>query len=206
MRQIPLTLTAKMRHGVLWELRKRFRTSAALAKYLGLPQTYFGQLLNLKKTMNRKRMRHATVRRLDRKLAKFGLLWEDVFPPISQDWLDRPKDFEISQGELPEWLQLTAQNFNQQMRQLECEDRVNQALQTVRPVDRRVLEMRFGLVDGQERTLREIGDEFGVSPTCIRFKEARGLRSLRHPARSKLLRGLVIEEDPLLAYWQKEAR
>jgi len=54
--------------------------------------------------------------------------------------------------------------------------------------ERRVLELRFGLVDGQSRTLEEVGEEFGVTRERIRQIEAKALRKLRHPIRSRKLR------------------
>ncbi len=54
--------------------------------------------------------------------------------------------------------------------------------------ERKVLEMRFGLGDGQGRTLEEVGSEFGVTRERIRQIEAKALRKLRHPIRSKKLR------------------
>jgi RNA polymerase primary sigma factor len=54
--------------------------------------------------------------------------------------------------------------------------------------ERRVLEMRFGLLDGQSRTLEEVGSEFGVTRERIRQIEAKALRKLRHPLRSRKLR------------------
>jgi RNA polymerase primary sigma factor len=57
--------------------------------------------------------------------------------------------------------------------------------------ERNILEMRFGLVDGQERTLGEIGSVYSVTRERIRQIEAKGLRKLRHPARARHLRGLL---------------
>ncbi len=54
--------------------------------------------------------------------------------------------------------------------------------------ERRVLEMRFGLKDGMSRTLEEVGQEFGVTRERIRQIEAKALRKLRHPNRSRKLR------------------
>jgi RNA polymerase primary sigma factor len=54
--------------------------------------------------------------------------------------------------------------------------------------ERRVLEMRFGLKDGQGRTLEEVGQAFGVTRERIRQIEAKALRKLRHPLRSRKLR------------------
>jgi len=54
--------------------------------------------------------------------------------------------------------------------------------------ERKVLEMRFGLLDGQGRTLEEVGHAFGVTRERIRQIEAKALRKLRHPIRSRKLR------------------
>ena len=54
--------------------------------------------------------------------------------------------------------------------------------------ERRVLELRFGLEDGQSRTLEEVGQRFGVTRERIRQIEAKALRKLRHPTRSRKLR------------------
>ncbi len=54
--------------------------------------------------------------------------------------------------------------------------------------ERKVLEMRFGLKDGRGRTLEEVGQEFGVTRERIRQIEAKALRKLRHPIRSRKLR------------------
>ncbi|HID30617.1 MAG TPA: sigma-70 family RNA polymerase sigma factor, partial [Desulfobacterales bacterium] len=54
--------------------------------------------------------------------------------------------------------------------------------------ERKVLEMRYGLKDGQGRTLEEVGQEFGVTRERIRQIEAKALRKLRHPQRSRKLR------------------
>ncbi|MEO0563784.1 MAG: sigma-70 family RNA polymerase sigma factor, partial [Chloroflexota bacterium] len=54
--------------------------------------------------------------------------------------------------------------------------------------EREVLEMRFGLIDGQDNTLEEVGKHFGVTRERIRQIEAKALRKLRHPTRSRQLR------------------
>jgi RNA polymerase primary sigma factor len=54
--------------------------------------------------------------------------------------------------------------------------------------EREVLEMRFGLKDGQGHTLEEVGTHFGVTRERIRQIEAKALRKLRHPFRSRKLR------------------
>ncbi len=65
---------------------------------------------------------------------------------------------------------------------------IGEVLDTLNPRERKVLELRFGLKDGRARTLEEVGKEFGVTRERIRQIEAKALRKLRHPSRSKRLR------------------
>ncbi len=65
---------------------------------------------------------------------------------------------------------------------------LSDVLGTLSPREQKVLELRFGLRDGRTRTLEEVGREFGVTRERIRQIEAKALRKLRHPSRSKKLR------------------
>jgi len=67
-------------------------------------------------------------------------------------------------------------------------DRIEEVLSTLNPREQRVLQLRFGLEDGRARTLEEVGREFGVTRERIRQIEAKALRKLRHPSRSKRLK------------------
>jgi len=67
-------------------------------------------------------------------------------------------------------------------------EQVEDVLATLTSRERRVLELRFGLEDGRSRTLEEVGKEFGVTRERIRQIEAKALRKLRHPSRSRKLR------------------
>jgi RNA polymerase primary sigma factor len=67
-------------------------------------------------------------------------------------------------------------------------EQLHEILDSLSERERKVLEMRFGLNDGQGRTLEEVGTEFGVTRERIRQIEAKALRKLRHPIRSRKLR------------------
>ena len=67
-------------------------------------------------------------------------------------------------------------------------EQLEEIMQTLTPREAKVLKLRFGLEDGKARTLEEVGREFDVTRERIRQIEAKALRKLRHPSRSKKLR------------------
>ena len=70
-------------------------------------------------------------------------------------------------------------------------EHINEVLNTLTLREQRVLKLRFGLEDGKQRTLEEVGKEFQVTRERIRQIEAKALRKLRHPTRSKKLRDFM---------------
>jgi RNA polymerase primary sigma factor len=68
-------------------------------------------------------------------------------------------------------------------------------LRTLNPREERIIRMRFGLEDGSEHTLEEVGQNFQVTRERIRQIEAKALRKLRHPSRSRRLRSFVSREE-----------
>ena len=70
-------------------------------------------------------------------------------------------------------------------------EQLEEVLETLAPREKKVLELRFGIVDGRTRTLEEVGKEFNVTRERIRQIEAKALRKLRHPSRSKKLRDFL---------------
>lgn len=77
--------------------------------------------------------------------------------------------------------------YDQTSRQL-LKEHMEEVLSTLSDRERKVLILRFGLEDGRPRTLEEVGTQFGVTRERIRQIEAKALRKLRHPSRSKKLR------------------
>ena len=70
-------------------------------------------------------------------------------------------------------------------------EQLEEVLETLTIREKRVLELRFGLEDGRSRTLEEVGQHFGVTRERIRQIEAKALRKLRHPSRSKKLKDFL---------------
>ncbi|HSE95865.1 MAG TPA: RNA polymerase sigma factor RpoD [Methylomirabilota bacterium] len=71
---------------------------------------------------------------------------------------------------------------------LSLREQTNKVLATLTPREEKVLRLRFGLTDGGEHTLEEVGQDFAVTRERIRQIEAKALRKLRHPSRSRKLR------------------
>jgi len=67
-------------------------------------------------------------------------------------------------------------------------DEISEVLLTLTEREERVIRLRFGLEDGKSRTLEEVGQMFGVTRERIRQIEAKALRKLRHPSRSRKLK------------------
>ena len=72
-------------------------------------------------------------------------------------------------------------------------EQVGAVLDSLTGRERRILQLRFGLEDGRARTLEEVGTEFHMNRERIRQIEAKALRKLRHPSRSRKLRGYLVE-------------
>lgn len=70
-------------------------------------------------------------------------------------------------------------------------EQLKEVLDTLTPREEKVLRLRFGLEDGRSRTLEEVGKEFNVTRERIRQIEAKALRKLRHPSRSKKLKDFL---------------
>ena len=70
-------------------------------------------------------------------------------------------------------------------------EQLSEVLDTLTPREEKVLRLRFGLEDGRSRTLEEVGKEFNVTRERIRQIEAKALRKLRHPSRSKKLKDFL---------------
>lgn len=99
--------------------------------------------------------------------------------PVGKEEDTRLKEF------IPD--EITLSPFDSASREL-LKDHIGDVLHTLNAREKRVLELRFGLKDGRTRTLEEVGKEFGVTRERIRQIEAKALRKLRHPSRSKRLR------------------
>jgi RNA polymerase primary sigma factor len=74
---------------------------------------------------------------------------------------------------------------------LNLREQTAEVLKTLSPREEKIIKMRFGLQDGSEHTLEEVGQHFAVTRERIRQIEAKALRKLRHPSRSHRLRAFL---------------
>ena len=90
-------------------------------------------------------------------------------------------------GQINEGTQAPSDAATKQM----LKEKISEVLSTLKISEKTVLELRFGLTDGKSRTLEEVGKEFGVEGERIRQIEAKALRKLRVPIRSRKLREVI---------------
>ncbi len=114
-----------------------------------------------------------------REIAKIAQLPISLESPIGEEEDSHLGDFIEDRNALPPPDAASRQLLKEQ---------ISEVLSTLTPREQRVLQLRFGLEDGRSRTLEEVGREFNVTRERIRQIEAKALRKLRHPSRSRRLK------------------
>jgi len=131
--------------------------------------------------------------RLDIPVAKVRKAWKIAQQPIS---LETPVGQE-EDSRLGDFLQDTAGvSPAEAVIKVDLKRQTAHVLRTLSPREERIIKMRFGLEDGSEHTLEEVGQSFQVTRERIRQIEAKALRKLRHPSRSRNLRAFAVDENP----------
>jgi RNA polymerase primary sigma factor len=129
-------------------------------------------------------------------VARINALLKMAQQPIS---LHAPvgDDGDVSVGDFIE--DKTAENPSDVTSYSLLKEKLGDVLTSLTERERKILEMRFGLVDGYERTLEEIGKMYSVTRERIRQIEAKALRKLRHPTRVRHLQGFLDTEEEAAA-------
>ena len=117
-----------------------------------------------------------------REIMKIALDPVSLETPIGEEEDSHLGDF-IPDEDIPAPVEATAH--------IMLKEQLTEVLSTLHEREAKVLELRFGLVDGRQRTLEEVGKEFNVTRDCIRQIESKALRKLRHPSRSKKLKDFI---------------
>jgi RNA polymerase primary sigma factor len=127
-------------------------------------------------------------RRMDLPVEKVREILKVVREPIS---LDTPigEDAEDFLGDFIEDKKTV--HAMEAMTNMDLSKRAREVLSTLTPREEKVLRMRFGIDEGGEHTLEEVGETFSVTRERIRQIETKALRKLRHPSRSRTLRAFV---------------
>ena len=117
-----------------------------------------------------------------REIMKIALDPVSLETPIGEEEDSHLGDF-IPDEDIPAPMEATAH--------IMLKEQLSEVLATLHEREAKVLELRFGLVDGRQRTLEEVGKEFNVTRERIRQIESKALRKLRHPSRSKKLKDFI---------------
>jgi len=117
-----------------------------------------------------------------REIMKIALDPVSLETPIGEEEDSHLGDF-IPDEDIPAPMEATAH--------IMLKEQLSEVLGTLHEREAKVLELRFGLIDGRQRTLEEVGKEFNVTRERIRQIESKALRKLRHPSRSKKLKDFI---------------
>ena len=152
-------------------INKLIRTSRALVQELGREPTS-----------------EEIARRMDIPVAKVRKVLKIAQEPIS---LETPIG-EEEDSHLGDFIEdRTAVSPSEAVINLDLKEQTESVLKTLTPREEKVIKMRFGVGDGSEHTLEEVGQNFAVTRERIRQIEAKALRKLRHPSRSRMLRAFL---------------
>lgn len=129
---------------------------------------------------------------------------QDIYPPAQMRGTMKENKAQITANanevdSLTSSLRTLAFSPERKMILNEANQALKAAMMTLTPKEQRILDLRYGLTYGEEKTLDEVGAMFGVSRERIRQQEMKALRKMRHPGRSKELRENLDELtiDPL---------
>jgi RNA polymerase sigma factor (sigma-70 family) len=191
-----LLVQSRFRNAIMWDAMAG-RTATECCREIGCPESTFGKFLNLKENP---RLANGTFRSTAVRIANyFRMLPEDLFPTTLYaltlpDRVERTFESErvMLSLQCAEARQLPdATSLDQKLFSEELEEKVDDVLDTLTPREEKVIKMRFGLEDGHEYTLDEIGEAFAICGQRVRQIEQKALNKLRHPSRTSKLRGFL---------------
>ena len=175
---------------------------AKLAEAIGMNRTVIYRIVSIKSTAldNEGYYRPEALR-----IAEFlNCTPQDIYPPAQMRGTMKENKAQITANanevdSLTSSLRTLAFSPERKMILNEAKQALKAVMMTLTPKEQRILDLRYGLTYGEEKTLDEVGAMFGVSRERIRQQEMKALRKMRHPHRSKELRENLDELtiDPL---------
>jgi len=180
-----VTLTGKFKQGGLWEIVERYGSQSAAARVLRVGVTCFGQWVNFRHLPSRDKVMKLHPD-LERRLAREGVILEDVFPqaPIKIRFTKIKKTIEVEEELLLDVMRrepsLLTYSMDEEMEASSLVEQINQSLMTeLTPREEAVIRARFGIGGEPQKTLDELGKRFDVCRGRIGQIEAKALRKLR---------------------------
>jgi len=206
-----LRIEARFKNERLWQaIEERFRLAkgdsagcvALAARTIGIAQTALSQLLNLQKSpYSTHKNRGGEPLASTRQIADFfGENVEELFPQtlyglalpkVVVKTVESATVLSLQEARSQHLLPAVDDELMRAEDTTSLRQDLESAIRTLRPREEKLLRLRFGLDDGKERTLDECAEAFGVCPQRARQIEARALRLLRHPSRSRKLRSHI---------------
>lgn len=196
----PLRVELRVRNNVMIRLREEmgFTSASAFCKAAKINYEQYNALENMRSspiypdTERRRKLGYVGWTSVAREIAAFhgvdlATLWPDAV-------LRMRKVFSVGEFDendirsLGSSVRALQESPEEAVEVVQLQSRVRRVLSTLTPREEKVIRMRFGIGEPSDRTLEEIGEKFHVTRERTRMIEAKALRKLRHPARSKMLR------------------
>jgi len=168
-----------------------FESLADFSRKTGISQGLIGDYVNMRESaLANNGQYRSTVLKISEALK---CMPEDLFPAaqMTQKLETNKQHFTANESELFDLTSSLRSAAMSPERRLIHEDAnrvVKQVLLTLTPREQRILDLRFGLTSGEEQTLDQVADQFGVGRERVRQMQAKAMRKMKHPKRSRELR------------------
>lgn len=197
-----ITAVTKLKHAAIYAAARRIGSQSALASHLGVSRTYISRWINLQaappESPSGRFWTESRISEIEAKLITLtGMGWDELWPPELRagDFLKCSKTIirtEVVRRAALEAYSRHTLNRLQAYATGDCDadarsDRISESLSTLRPKDRLVIEMLFGLDGEGGKTLSEVADALGLSRVRVGQLKGRAIRTLQLPSVSRRL-------------------
>ncbi len=189
-----LRIEARLRNNILWHaIYDMWPSVAAFCRESGFGQDTVGRLLNL--TESPLRANKEEYREVPKRLAAYlGFSCDELYPIELYSFEQVKVALEVPTKQLTfglgaPLLLTEPENLEDVVTANDLRGKLDHALRTLTPREEKVLRMRFGLDEDEPMTREQVAEDFDISPKRVRQIEAKALRKLRQPSRSKMFTG-----------------